>query len=231
MAKLIPDQAAGLRRLAGREGVQVITILAGHSGAGKTIAATNLASALSRAGRAVKVVDTPLRNGLSPQVAASLELNGEVPDVVLVDTPAHRLDACAWIEQTEIVIVLVPDAESIKAGYSLLKQLHSEYGIGSFHVVLNQVTDRAAGDAIARNFSAAAGRFLGVSVHYLGHIPHDLQLERAARLKKSVVEAFPIAESARQFRQMADKLVSLPRLSSLSDLGDAMQRIVMSAAC
>jgi MinD-like ATPase involved in chromosome partitioning or flagellar assembly len=226
----MPDQAAGLRKLAGRDGLQVISILAGHGGAGKTIAATNLASALSRAGRLVKVVDTPC-NDLSVQYAASLDLNDAVPDVVLVDTPSRGLDPCSWIEQTEIVIVLVPDAQSIKAGYGLLKQLHSQYGIGSFHVVLNQVTDSAAGAAIACNFSAAAGRFLGVSVHYLGHIPHDPQIERAARLKKSVVEAFPIAESARQFRQMADKLVSLPRFSNLSELGDAMQRIVMSAAC
>ncbi len=229
MAKFLADQAAGLRKLAGREGLQVISILAGHRGAGKTIATTNLASALSRAGRGVRVIDTPCNQSFP--YPANPDLNDEMPDIVLVDTSSLELDQCSWIEQTEIVIVLVPDAPSIKAGYGLLKQLHSQYGIGSFHVVLNQVTDSAAGDSIARNFADAAGRFLGVSVHYLGHIFHDPQLERAARLKKSVVEAFPLAESARQFRQMADKLVSLPRLSSLSDLGDAMHRIVMSAAC
>ncbi len=224
------DQAAGLRKLAGHEGLQVISILAGHRGAGKTIAATNLASALNRAGREVRVVTT-LGNEKSFQSAVSLDLDHDVPDVVLVDTPSHEVDFGSWIEQTEIVIILVPDAQSIKSGYGLLKQLHGQYGIGSFHVVLNQVTDGAAGDSIARNFSDAAGRFLGVSAHYLGHISHDPQLEHAARLNKSVVEAFPIAESARQFRQMADRLVSLPRLSGLSDLGAAMQHIVMSAAC
>lgn len=226
----MPDQAAGLRKLAGRDGLQVISILAGHRGAGKTLAATNLASALGRAGRSVKVISAS-GSDRSIQDAVRPESNGVVPDIVLVDAPSRGPDPGSWIEQTEIVIVLVPDPDSIKAGYSLLKQLHSQYGIGSFHVLLNQVTDSAAGTSIARNFSDAAGRFLGVSVHNLGHIPHDPQLERAARLRKSVVEAFPIAESARQFRQMADKLVSLPRLSSLSDLGDAMQRIVMSAAC
>ena len=224
------DQASGLRRLAGRDGVQVISILSGHRGAGKTIAATNLASALGRAGRDVKVIDTPGNPSMFPY-PVNRQLNDEKPDIVLVDTSSLDLDQCSWIEQTEIVIVLVPDAQSIKAGYGLLKQLHSQYGIGSFHLVLNQVNDGAAGASIACNFADAAGRFLGVSVHYLGPISHDPQLERAADLRKSVVEAFPIAESARQFRQMADKLVSLPRLSSLSDLGDAMQRIVMSAAC
>ena len=224
------DQAAGLRKLAGREGLQVISILAGHRGAGRTITTTNLASALSRAGREVKVVNT-LVDEKSLQSVVSPDLNHDVPDVVLVDPPSREVDFGSWIEQSEIVIILVPDAQSIKAGYGLLKQLHGQYGIGSFHVVLNQVTDAAAGDSIARNFSDAAGRFLGVSVHYLGHISHDPQLEHAARLNKSVVEAFPIAESAHQFRQMADKLVSLPRLSSLSDLGNAMQHIVMSAAC
>lgn len=234
MAKLIPDQADGLRKLAGHDGLQVISILSGHYGAGKTIAATNLASALTRAGRRVKVVDSPIE-GTVPrmriQEQGSHTLANVMPDIILIDTRSGGLSDYPNIDRTEIVIVLQPDSKSITTGYGLLKQLSGKYGIDSFHVLLNRATDIESSASIARNFSDAAGRFLGVSVHYLGYIPHDPQLEKAERLKKSVVEAFPVAESARQFRQVADKLVSLPRMSSLSEMGEAIQRIVMSAAC
>jgi flagellar biosynthesis protein FlhG len=234
LAKLIPDQADGLRKLVGHDGLQVISILSGHYGAGKTVAATNLASALTRAGRRVKVVDSPITGRLQSmpmQGQSAHALADATPDIILVDTPSGDPGDYPNIDRSEIVIVLQPDSKSITSGYGLLKQLSGKYGIDRFHILLNRVTDIEGSASIARNFSDAAGRFLGVSVCYLGHIPRDSQLEKADRLKKSVVDAFPIAESARQFRQMADKLVSLPRLSSLSEMGDAMQRIVMSAAC
>lgn len=231
MAKRIPDQADGLRKLAGLDGLQVISILSGRHGAGKTVAATNLASALTRAGRVVKVVASPKagRTAIQPGMRERL-MEDSAPDIILVDTPSGGTSDYPDIERTEIVIVIQPDPESITSGYSLLKQLSVKYGIDSFHVLLNKSANPEGGAAIARNFSDAAGRFLGVSVHYLGHIPHDPQLEQATRLKKSVVDAFPIAESARQFRKMADKLVCMPRLSSLGEMGEAMQRVVMSAA-
>jgi flagellar biosynthesis protein FlhG len=234
LAKLIPDQADGLRKLVGRDGVQVISILSGCQGAGKTIAANNLASALARAGRRVKVVDSPIArfaSGMPDNMQAGRILVDAMPDVVLVDTRSAGPGDYPDIDHSEIVIVLQPDPKSITSGYGLLKQLSGKYGIDSFHVLLNRSLDMEGSVSISRNFSDAAARFLGVSVHYLGHIPRDPQLEKATRLKKTVVDAFPIAESARQFRQMADKLLSLPRLSNLNEMGEAMQRIVMSAAC
>jgi MinD-like ATPase involved in chromosome partitioning or flagellar assembly len=223
------DQAAGLRKLVGRgDELQVISIVAAQRGVGKTLASTNLAAALMRAGRSVKLVDTP-RAGLAFQYASGS--HDGTPDIVLVDARAHGDEPYAGLERTEIVIVVLPDAESIKAGYALLKQVHHYYGISNVHVLANRVIDSRAAASIARNLADAAAHFLGVAVHYLGHIPQDRELEQAARLKKSVVDAFPIAESARQFRQIADQLLSLPGRTDLSELGNPMQQLVMSAAC
>lgn len=57
MAKLLMDQAEGLRRLVGAGSMQIIPVMSGSRGAGKTTAVANLASSLTRMGRDVLVID------------------------------------------------------------------------------------------------------------------------------------------------------------------------------
>ncbi len=57
MAELRGDQAAGLRRLFGREQSRIVTFTAGSVGVGKSISVANLAAALARQGKEVLVLD------------------------------------------------------------------------------------------------------------------------------------------------------------------------------
>lgn len=57
MAKHILDQAEGLRRLVGAGSMQIIPVMSGGRGAGKTTAVANIASALASMGRDVLVID------------------------------------------------------------------------------------------------------------------------------------------------------------------------------
>lgn len=57
MAELRGDQAAGLRRLFGREQSRIVTFTAGSAGVGKSISVANLAAALARQGKEVLVLD------------------------------------------------------------------------------------------------------------------------------------------------------------------------------
>jgi flagellar biosynthesis protein FlhG len=237
LSKHLPDQADGLRKLAGQHSLQIISIVSGCEDAGKTMTATNLACALSHAGRVVKVVGTPgdIQWDIQPSsilpARASAPGNWQeaLPDIVLIDLPSGTQCDFQDIDRTEVVIIMQPDPQSITSGYGVLKQLSGKYGIDRFHVLLNRITDEADGMTIANNFSAAAGRFLGVSVHYLGYVPRDPQLEKAMRLNKSVIDAFPVARSSTHFRRLADRLITLPRLSGLYEMGEAMQGTVMGA--
>lgn len=89
MDKFVSDQAAGLRRLLGQTGFQVITVMSGQQGAGKTAATANLAVALARAGRDVLIIDQDRHNR---GVSAAL---GLTPRYDLADVLAGRctLDA------------------------------------------------------------------------------------------------------------------------------------------
>jgi flagellar biosynthesis protein FlhG len=79
--KFVSDQAAGLRRLLGQTGFQVITVMSGQQGAGKTAATANLAVALARSGRDVLIIDQD-RHGRGATAALGLTPRFDVADVL-----------------------------------------------------------------------------------------------------------------------------------------------------
>lgn len=79
--KWVSDQAAGLRRLLGQSGFQVITVMSGQQGAGKTAATANLAVALARSGRDVLVIDQD-RHGRGVSSALGLSPRHDLRDVL-----------------------------------------------------------------------------------------------------------------------------------------------------
>lgn len=91
MDKFVSDQAAGLRRLLGQGGgLQVITVMSGRKGAGKTAATTNLAAALARSGRDVLIVDQD-RHGRGAAAALGLVPMHDVSDVLAGRCALDRL--------------------------------------------------------------------------------------------------------------------------------------------
>lgn len=81
MDKFFSDQAAGLRALLGQTGFQVITVMSGQQGAGKTAATANLAVALARSGRDVLVIDQD-RHGRGASAMLGLTPRYDVADVL-----------------------------------------------------------------------------------------------------------------------------------------------------
>ena len=79
--KFVSDQAAGLRRLLGQTGFQVITVMSGQQGAGKTAATANLAVALARAGRDVLIIDQD-QHGRGVSAALGLTPRYDLTDVL-----------------------------------------------------------------------------------------------------------------------------------------------------
>ncbi|MBZ0068956.1 MAG: P-loop NTPase [Thiobacillus sp.] len=81
MDKFATDQAAGLRRLLGQTGFQVITVMSGQQGSGKTAATANLAVALGRSGRDVLIIDQD-QHGRGATAALGLTPRHDVADVI-----------------------------------------------------------------------------------------------------------------------------------------------------
>ncbi|MFP5410011.1 MAG: P-loop NTPase [Gammaproteobacteria bacterium] len=90
MDKFFSDQAAGLRALLGQNGFQVITVMSGQPGAGKTAATVNLAVALARSGRDVLVIDQD-RHGRGAAAMLGLTPRYDVADVLAGRCPLNAL--------------------------------------------------------------------------------------------------------------------------------------------
>lgn len=65
MAERYTDQAAGLRRLFGREQTRVVTFAAGGVGVGKSLLVANLAACLARLGKEVLVLDENISDNVA----------------------------------------------------------------------------------------------------------------------------------------------------------------------
>lgn len=99
MAELRGDQAAGLRRLFGREQSRIVTFTAGSAGVGKSIAVANLAAALARQGKEVLVLDENTERNVASLYGAVARydlhhvINREKPlsDVLLTVAPGVRV--------------------------------------------------------------------------------------------------------------------------------------------
>ncbi|CAG0998982.1 hypothetical protein MTYP_02740 [Methylophilaceae bacterium] len=152
-----------------------------------------------------------LRAGLDEQ--ACLLLNSLVDslarqyDVLLVDAELTSDDTLPLpiLNEGEIVIQLNNKPDAIKQAYRLIKQAYSQLGCRSFGILVTGV-DAAQAESVFRNLSQVARRYLAVKLDFMGAIPPDEYLNRAARLGRAVVEAFPMALASAAFKELAQKL-------------------------
>ncbi len=70
MAEFQGDQAAGLRRLFGREPTRIVAFAAGSTGVGKSLLVANLASSLARQGKEVLILDENTKNNVATRFGA-----------------------------------------------------------------------------------------------------------------------------------------------------------------
>lgn len=256
------DQAEGLRRLLVRNQTQVITLVAGKQGLGRTSATLNLAAALSSAGKDVLVLDeNPAPNNLAESLGlfarydlldvaqgkcqlrdavlhgkgyavlptaramralarlnaaeqqcledALSEASGGV-DVMLVD--AAMLAGQAAISSSlasgvRLLVVMEATTSGITESYSLIKRLALENARLRFEIVVNKVPNEQTARLVFGNMEKVARSNLAARLDYLGCIPLDDKLKRATQLGRSVVEAFPAANSAKSYAELSQRVL------------------------
>lgn len=128
-------------------------------------------------------------------------------DVVLVDTQTNQRQALplAALNESEIMIRLTRDPESIKQAYLMMKQICAQLGRRNFGIVVDASSDTQAA-TVFRNISQAARRFMLIDLEFYGAIPADEHLNRAAKLGRAVTEAFPKAKASLAFQTFAQRV-------------------------
>ncbi|GHD55445.1 MinD/ParA family ATP-binding protein [Jeongeupia chitinilytica] len=162
-------------------------------------------------------------------------------DAVSVDTDWLLLDTRPATEPgvpslslaaDDVVLIVSERAESLTDAYAAIKLMATEYARSEFRILINRVGSAREAGALFERLQQVASRYLGnrVRLRLIGFVPEDEKLARAARLGRTVFDAFPDAESAHAFRQLADAMLRWRRPAGAADsAADFAYRLVESS--
>jgi flagellar biosynthesis protein FlhG len=126
-------------------------------------------------------------------------------DAMVVDNAAGIADGVLTFCQAaqDVIVVVCDEPASVTDAYALIKVLSRDRGVSRLQVLANQVQSPAEGRQLFEKLQRVSGRFLDVTLNYLGAIPRDEWLRRAIQRQEAVVDAFPSSPSAVAFRDIA----------------------------
>ncbi|TAM54015.1 MAG: MinD/ParA family protein [Paraburkholderia sp.] len=154
-------------------------------------------------------------------------------DVVLVDVRLDRQGALSPLaaQAHDVMIVTRVAAQAITEAYACMKRLHLEHAIAQFRVLVNHVSSLADAHTTFENLAEVAARYLSVSIEDAGCVTADPLMERSLELRRCVVDAYPSAQSARDYRHVASEMLYWPMRPALcSPRAEASVRTAMPAS-
>ena len=133
-------------------------------------------------------------------------------DVLVIDTATGIGESVVNFVQAsqETLLVVCDDPTSIADTYALIKLLSASHGINRFRVLVNMTHNPDEGRYLFSKLANLVNQFLDVSLHYVGAIPYDECVRRAARKQRAVCEIFPNSKCAYAFNVIAQKVDAWP---------------------
>ncbi|WP_394781690.1 MinD/ParA family protein, partial [Undibacterium sp.] len=137
-------------------------------------------------------------------------------DLVIVDSEIDINDAfpLASLDESEVVMQVSANPATIKTAYGLIKRVNSRIGRRSYGIIVSGATEKEA-KLVYTNMAQAASRYLAVPLHFVGYVPEDEHMKKAAHLGRSVIDAFPLAGASLAFYKLAEQ-IALTARSTLS---------------
>lgn len=130
-------------------------------------------------------------------------------DFMLVDTAAGISNQVIDFTHAsqDIMVVICNDPASLTDSYAVIKILHQKYLRSRFGIVVNKARSMQEAFDVFSKFQSAAGKFINVTMNYLGYVPQDDCIFLASRERKAVIDRFPSASSAIAFNQIGHGLL------------------------
>lgn len=146
-----------------------------------------------------------------------LDMLEEQFDIMIVDTEAGISENVTYftVAAQEIIVVVTPEPTSITDVYALIKLLATRYSEHHFKVLVNMAKDSEDALEVFRKLANVAGRFLDISLDYLGCVVKDEKVIEAVKRQKAVSELFPESEAATCFTTLAKRVIENTRQTRL----------------
>ncbi len=134
-------------------------------------------------------------------------------DIMIIDTEAGISENVTYftVAAQEILVVVTPEPTSITDVYALIKLLATRYSEHHFKVLINMARDSEDALEVFRKLANVAGRFLDISLDYLGCVVRDERLIDAVKKQKAVYELHPDSEASNCFNTLARRVVENSR--------------------
>lgn len=155
---------------------------------------------------------TRLTDAQKLRLVTALDPLEERFDLVLVDTGAGIGENVLFFAGAaqETVLVVTPEPTSFTDAYAAIKVVGQQAGVRHFDVVVNQSPTDAAGRDLFARLTQVTERFLPAQLRYLGFLPRDENVHRAAMAQKPLVDLFPSSPAARALHAVAKRLFDEP---------------------
>ena len=142
-----------------------------------------------------------------------LDMLEEQFDILIIDTEAGISENVTYftVAAQEIFVVVTPEPTSITDAYALIKLLATRYSEHHFKVLVNMAKDSEDALEVFRKLANVAGRFLDISLDYLGCVVKDEKVVDAVKRQKAVTELFPDSEAAQCFTTIAKRVIENKR--------------------
>lgn len=157
----------------------------------------------------------------------SLESLDSLFDVVIIDTGAGLGPNVLGfaLSSPETIIVATPDPSSIADAYALIKAIAGQREDIRLLVAVNMVQSARQGEQTFQRLATVARRFLGVELEYVGAVPRDEAVVRAAQQQLAFVLDSPRSSAGRAVQAMAAQLVEGPQPRT-EGMGGLIQRML-----
>lgn len=146
-----------------------------------------------------------------------LDMLEEQFDIMIIDTEAGISENVTYftVAAQEIFVVVTPEPTSITDAYALIKLLATRYSEHHFKVLVNMAKDSEDALEVFRKLANVAGRFLDISLDYLGCVVKDEKVVEAVKRQKAVTELFPDSEASACFTTLARRVIENKRQSGV----------------
>ena len=138
-------------------------------------------------------------------------------DILLIDTAAGISSNVIYfiVAAQEIIVVASPEPTSLTDAYALMKLLSTRYAERHFRLLVNLARDPQEGRRLYNHLSLVAGKFLNISIDYLGSILLDECIPQAVRKQRAVFDLYPHSKASRGFLDLAHLVCRWPSSQEL----------------
>jgi flagellar biosynthesis protein FlhG len=138
-------------------------------------------------------------------------------DTFIIDTESGISDNVVYFTSAaqEIIVVVSPEPTSITDCYALIKLLATNHGERHFKVLINMARDSDEALKSYYRLASVVGRFLDISLDYLGCVVRDELLIDSVKRQRAVYDLYPDSAAARCFAVLARRICQTPSKNGL----------------